>query len=65
MMEASSIIRVNIRHYQELLKLSGLSEKQRLTVVKSLSEAQAELPFAMAEERRMRRNCQRPFQATL
>jgi hypothetical protein len=47
-----------------LLKLD-MFEEQRRKVVKLLAEAQAQLPFAMAEERRLRRNCRRLLPATL
>ncbi len=50
MMETSYIIRLNIKHYHELLKLNGVSGEQRPTVVKLLAEALAKLPLAVAEE---------------
>jgi len=45
MTEDPEIIRLNIRHYQELLKLDGTAEAQQ-QVMKLLAEAQAQLPFA-------------------
>jgi hypothetical protein len=48
MMEAPEIIRLNIRHYEELLKLHRTGEK-RQQVMKLLAEARAQLPLAMAE----------------
>ncbi len=54
-MEASFIIRLNIKHYKELLKLKSLSENQRQAALKALSEAQEELPFALEEEAERRR----------
>ena len=50
MYEASYIIQLNIRHYQDLLRLRRLSDEQRPTVAKLLAEARAQLPLAMAEE---------------
>ena len=46
-MEDPVIIRMNIRHYQELLKLCG--DEKRNQVLKLLGEAQAQLPLAIAE----------------
>jgi anti-sigma-K factor RskA len=54
MTEDPEIIRLNIRHYQELLKLDGTAEAQQ-QVMKLLAEAQAQLPFAEAESRERRR----------
>jgi hypothetical protein len=50
MYEASVIIRMNIMHYQELLKLFGTEDKRRSTVIQLLAEAQTQLPLAVAEE---------------
>jgi hypothetical protein len=49
MMESSYIIRLNIEHYQALLRLDSITE-MRPTVIKLLAEAQAQLPLAQAEE---------------
>jgi hypothetical protein len=48
MMEDPEIIRLNIRHYRELLKLHGTTET-RQQVLKLLAEAQEQLPLALAE----------------
>ncbi len=50
MTEDPHIIRLNIRHYQELLKLN-CAEETRRQVVKLLARAQEQLPLAMAEAR--------------
>jgi len=50
MYESSYIIRMNIKHYQALLKLARLSDEQRPVVVKLLAEAQTQLPLAAAAE---------------
>jgi hypothetical protein len=47
-MEDPEIIRLNIRHYQELLKLHATAETHQ-QVRKLLAEAQAQLPLAIAE----------------
>jgi uncharacterized protein YqfA (UPF0365 family) len=47
-MEDPEIIRLNIRHYQQLLTLNRVPE-MRQQVIKLLAEAQAQLPDAMAE----------------
>ncbi len=47
-MEDPAIIRLNIRHYQELLKLRSTAET-REQVLKLLAEAQAQLALAIAE----------------
>jgi hypothetical protein len=50
-MEASHIIRLNINHYQELLKLKGdMADGLRPQVTKMLAQAQEQLPLAVAEE---------------
>jgi hypothetical protein len=54
-MEASYIIRLNIKHYKELLKLKSLSEDQRQAALRALAEAEEELPFALEEEAERRR----------
>jgi hypothetical protein len=46
MIEDPDIIRLNIRHYQELIKLKGISDEARQRIVSLLSEAEAQLPFA-------------------
>jgi hypothetical protein len=48
MMEDPEIIRLNIQHYQNLLKLYCTPET-RQQVVKLLAEAKAQLPFAEAD----------------
>ena len=48
MFEAPYIIRMNIRHYEELLKVFGVDDERRPTVTKLLGEAQAQLPLAVA-----------------
>jgi hypothetical protein len=53
MTEDPEIIRLNIRHYQELLKLNGTAYT-RDQVLKLLAAAQAELPTAEAETRSRR-----------
>ena len=53
-MEDPEIIRLNIRHYQELLTLNRVPE-MRQQVIKLLAEAQAQLPDAMAEASERRR----------
>jgi uncharacterized protein (DUF1778 family) len=50
MMEDPEIIRLNIRHYQELLKLLSAPDT-RQQVVKLLAEATAQLAIAEAAER--------------
>jgi hypothetical protein len=54
MMEDPEIIQLNIRHYQELLKLHSTPET-RQQVIKLLAEAQAQLPAAEAEARERKR----------
>jgi hypothetical protein len=46
MTEDPQIIRLNIRHYQELLKLDRHTPATRQHLVELLAEAQAQLPFA-------------------
>ncbi len=53
MTEDPEIIRLNIRHYQELLKLQRTVET-RQQVIALLAEAQAQLPVAEAEARARR-----------
>ncbi|HUZ72717.1 MAG TPA: hypothetical protein VMU87_07015 [Stellaceae bacterium] len=48
MMEDPEIIRLNIRHYQELLKLRSKPET-RQQVLKLIVEAQAQLVLAVAD----------------
>jgi len=50
MFEAPYIIRMNIRHYEELLKVCGVGDERRPTVTKLLAEAQTQLPLAAAAE---------------
>ena len=52
MFESSYIIRLNIRHYQALLKLRNVSEARRLAVEKLLAEAESQLPLAVSDETR-------------
>jgi len=49
-MEPSYIIQGNIERYRALLKNGRVAIEQRPTVVRLLSEANAELPLALAEE---------------
>ena len=46
MTEVPEIIRLNIRHYQELLKLARHTAETRQRVNELLSDAQARLPIA-------------------
>jgi len=55
MMEDPEIIRLNIRHYQELLKLDRHTPATRQRVIELLAEAQAQLPFAQSAV--AKRNC--------
>jgi hypothetical protein len=48
MREDPYVIRLNIQHYQEALKLPSPPEKRR-QLLRLLAEAQAELPLALAE----------------
>jgi hypothetical protein len=48
MMEDPQILRLNIRHYQELLKLDRHTPETRQHLIELLAEAQAQLPFASA-----------------
>jgi hypothetical protein len=48
MTEDVEIIRLQIRHYQELLKLDRHTAETRQRVIELLAEAQAQLPFASA-----------------
>jgi hypothetical protein len=48
MTEDPQIIRLNIRHYQELLKLDRNTAETRQRLIELLAEAQAQLPFASA-----------------
>jgi hypothetical protein len=47
-MEDPRIIELNIRHYQELLKLDRHTGETRQRLVDLLAEAQAQLPAASA-----------------
>ena len=47
-MEDPQILRLNIRHYQELLKLDRHTPETRQHLIELLAEAQAQLPFASA-----------------
>lgn len=49
MYEDPYIIRLNIQHYQELLK-RPCGPKKREELLRLLAKAQAELPFAAASE---------------
>jgi hypothetical protein len=51
MMEDAEIIRLNIRHYQELLKLDRHTDETRQRLIELLAEAQAQLPSAAISER--------------
>jgi hypothetical protein len=46
MTEDPRIIELNIRHYQELLKLGRHTAETRRRLIELLAEAQAQLPFA-------------------
>lgn len=46
MTEDPQMIRLNIRHYQELLKLDRHTIETRQRLIELLAEAQAQLPFA-------------------
>jgi len=48
MMEDPQVLRLNIRHYQELLKLDRHTAETRHRLIELLAEAQAQLPFASA-----------------
>jgi hypothetical protein len=48
MMEDPQILELNIRHYQELLKLDRHTAETRQRLIELLAEAQAQLPFARA-----------------
>jgi hypothetical protein len=50
-MEDPLIIQLNIRHYQELLKLDRHTAETRRRLIELLAEAQAQLPFARAATR--------------
>jgi len=47
-MEDPQIILLNIRHYQELLKLDFHTPATRQRLIDLLSEAHAQLPFAQS-----------------
>jgi len=47
-MEDPQILRLNIRHYQELLKLDRHTPETRRHLIGLLAEAQAQLLFASA-----------------
>jgi hypothetical protein len=48
MTENAEIIRLNIRHYQEHLKLDRHTAETRQRLIDLLAEAQAQLPFVSA-----------------
>ena len=48
MLEDPKILRLNILHYQELLKLERHTAETRARLIELLAEAQAQLPFASA-----------------
>jgi hypothetical protein len=48
MAEDPKIIHLNIRHYQELLKLDRHTAETRQRLIELLADAQAQLPFASA-----------------
>jgi hypothetical protein len=48
MTEDAEIIRLNIRHYQELLKLDRHTAETRLRLIELLAEAEAQLGQASA-----------------
>jgi hypothetical protein len=48
MLEDPQILRLNILHYQELLKLERHTAETRARLIELLAEAQAQLPFASA-----------------
>ena len=47
-MEDPQMLRLNIRHYQELLKLDRHTPETRRRLVELLAEAQVQLPLASA-----------------
>ena len=49
--EDPRIIQLNIRHYQELLKLDRHTEQTRQHLIDLLAEAQARLPAAVTASR--------------
>jgi hypothetical protein len=49
MREDPYVIRLNIRHYQEALRLPAPPEKRQV-LLRLLAEAQDELPLALAEQ---------------
>ena len=53
-MEDPRIIELNIRHYQELLKLDRHTPETRQRLIDLLAEAQVRLPTAAANSRRDR-----------
>ncbi|HXO01529.1 MAG TPA: hypothetical protein VN900_05690 [Stellaceae bacterium] len=48
MIEDAQIIRLNIRHYQELLKLDRHTAETRQHLIELLAEAKTQLPSASA-----------------
>jgi uncharacterized protein (DUF1778 family) len=48
MIEDAQILRLTIRHYQELLKLDRHTEETRQRLIELLDEAQVQLPVASA-----------------
>jgi hypothetical protein len=50
MMEEPEIIRLNIRHYQELLKLDRHTAETRQRLIELLADAQAQLPLAQSRD---------------
>jgi hypothetical protein len=55
LVEDPHILRLNIRHYRELLKLDRHSAETRQRLIELLAEAQAELSFASAAIRNRNR----------
>jgi hypothetical protein len=49
-METSHLIRLDIKHYQELLKLNGISDEKRSIVRRLLADAEVQLASAEANE---------------
>jgi hypothetical protein len=51
MAENPQILRLNIRHYQELLKLDRHTVETRQRLIELLAEAQAQLPLTQGRVR--------------
>jgi hypothetical protein len=49
-METSHLIRLDIEHYQELLKLNGISDEKRSIVRRLLADAEVQLASVEANE---------------